>query len=340
MGKRRLTERQIARTRHIQAERIKRVQATTPSDTINESSSAEQPGLLIAHYGTTVFVENQAEQLFRCDIRQNLGTLATGDDVIWQQFDDTTGVVTACLPRQSVLVRATRNGPKPLVANLSQVCVVIAPEPKPQKTTIDRYLVLANNAGIDVFIVLNKIDLLEAHPNDHLLSLLEHYREIGYPCVLLSSKTHQGLDEFEKALQGERTILVGQSGVGKSSLLKALIPTAEARIQALSHLQRTGKHTTTTSRLFHLPKGGDLVDTPGANQLLIYHLSESEIAQGFKEFVPYLGQCKFRDCKHQHESGCALQEAVHRGQIQKFRLQNFFKLLNERTLRLSRNGKS
>lgn len=340
MGKRRLTERQIAKTRSIQAERIKRVQ-NTAQDTINQSSAAEQPGLLIAHYGITVFVENQAGGLFRCDIRQNLGSLATGDEVVWQQFDESTGVVTACRPRQSVLMRATRNGPKPLAANLSQLCVIIAPEPKPQKTTIDRYLVLAQNANIDVLIVLNKIDLIDdAHPQHQLMELLNHYRKIGYRCIALSSKTHKGLTEFESLLHQQRSILVGQSGVGKSSLLMALVPGAEARVQALSHLARTGKHTTTTSRLFHLPRGGDLVDTPGANQLLIYHLSEQEIAEGFKEFSPFLGRCKYRDCKHVQESGCALQAAIHEGEIQKFRLHNFFKLLSERKLRLSRNSKS
>lgn len=331
MGKRRLTSRQIAQQKAIQAQRLKRadLQQDLNPDTLNQSLSPEQPGLLIAHYGTTLIVENQAGKLFQCGLRQNLGTLVTGDEIIWQQIDETTGVVVACLPRRSVITRPDRHTTKPIVANVDRMVIVSALEPLPQQTTLDRYLVLAEILNLPALIVINKGDLPVKAQHEFLRHRLEVYQRIDYPSVEVSSKTRMGIPALEELLQNHTSIFVGQSGVGKSSLLNCLVPNAKAQIRELSKIQRLGRHTTTASRLYHLPNGGNLIDSPGIHQFNLHHFTKEQIANGFKEFLPFLGCCKFRNCEHKTEPGCALLAAVNEGKIDSLRLQNYHALISD-----------
>lgn len=328
MGKRRLTSAQIKRLKNIQARRLTRANnETLIQGTSDPSLGSEQPGLLIAHYGTTLIVESQDGKLIRCALRQNLGTLVTGDNVIWQSTSPDTGVVVACQPRRSVITRPDVRRTKPIVANVDLMVVVVALAPLPQQTTLDRYLILAQMMQVQALILVNKCDLLATHEHQALLKRLTIYDQLGYPSIQISSKTQLGFPALQEALQNITSILVGQSGVGKSSLLNSLIPDAKAQTNALSQDDKLGRHTTTASTLYHLPAGGNLIDSPGIHQFNLRHFTQEEILKEFKEFSPFLGKCKFRNCLHLHEPECALIHAVRDGKIASFRLENYHAIL-------------
>jgi ribosome biogenesis GTPase len=287
-----------------------------------------QRGLLVANYGNTLIVESQEGALIPCHMRQKLGTLVAGDEVEWESVEDEKGVVTALYPRQSLLSRFDKQEEKPFAANIDQLLILLAPSPKPHPTTLDRYLILAEHCHIQPLIGINKADLLS--PNDTQdFAHLSFYRDLGYPVFYFSAKNHTGLSELLSQLHHKRTLMVGQSGVGKSSLLQSLVPDLSIRIQELSVKTRQGQQTTTTTTLYHLPESGDLVDSPGIHQFNLAHLPLSSLMKGFREFAPYIHQCKFRDCKHQQEPGCALQEALRTGHIQQYRWDSLQKIKDE-----------
>ena len=248
----------------------------------------------------------------------------TGDRVVWCEGDP-TGVVVARLPRDSALSRPDPHGKlKPVAANIDQILVVIAPYPEPHANLIDRYLVAAEVVGIEPVIVLNKIDLLEDDPvlAARMEALLAIYPTLGYRILRTSSRAG-GLASLHEALRERTSVFVGQSGVGKSSLVNTLLPAADLRVGALSENRQKGTHTTTTAQLFHLACGGSLIDSPGIREFGLWHMSRDEVEQGFREFRALLGQCKFRDCRHEGEPGCALLDALERGAISAGRLDSY-----------------
>ncbi|MGD9592033.1 MAG: small ribosomal subunit biogenesis GTPase RsgA [Candidatus Berkiella sp.] len=327
--KRRLTQRQQSRQKAQQAKRLAKAKSPTLETTDALDSLGPKQGVLIAHYGTTLIVENQVGEHFRCKARQNLGTLVTGDNVIWQQIDDDSGVVIACQDRRSTITKPDKRSTKPIVSNVDLILIVLAFEPLPHKTTLDRYLIMAKSLNLPAIIVLNKCDLAQ---NQNLATLREkakEYEKIGYTCIEVSSKTRKGLTTLEQVLKDKTAVMMGQSGTGKSSLLNALVPMAGALTQELSHLQRKGRQTTSATRLYHLPNGGHLIDSPGIHEFNLSHFKIDTIKQGFVEFQPFLNQCKFRNCQHVDEPGCALHEAVRLGKIAPFRLQNYHIIMGD-----------
>jgi ribosome biogenesis GTPase len=326
MAGRRLSQRQQGQIQRLQERR--RDRADQRLQTLDSAGlGSEQTGLVIAHYGQTLIVEDSANQLYRCTARQNLGRLACGDQVIWQRSGAEEGVVVALVERRSLLTRPDYNGqPRPVAANLDAVAVVLAPEPEPSEYLIDRYLVTIATLGVRGLLVLNKLDLLSASAQAALTERMEPYRRIGYPLLLTSSHTAQGLSELRAWLRSRVSLLVGQSGVGKSSLIKALLPDREIRIQAVSQFTGHGAHTTTTSTLYHLPDGGDLVDTPGVRSFELGELSLGDLDRGFVDIAPLLGRCRFSDCRHLTEPECALREAVAHGEIAARRLESYLQL--------------
>jgi len=201
---------------------------------------------------------------------------------------------------------------------------VIAPEPAPQEGLIDRYLVAAEYLNIKPVVVCNKSDLLDAESAHAWQSRFSVYEDIGYELLMTSTKQAHGLDQLHHKLKGNVSILVGQSGVGKSSLINCLIPDKAARVKVLSEQITQGQHTTSHSELYHLPdNGGDLIDSPGVRDFRLGHLDRHTIEQGFTEFRPFIGKCRFSDCKHTNEPECALLAAVENKQIRKQRLESY-----------------
>lgn len=328
MSRRKLTRKQAWRIEKIQGERASRA---AKRDAIADQAlaagklGAEREGLIVAHFGTQVAVELAPGESRRCHLRANLEGLVTGDRVIWCEGEP-TGVVVAQLERESVLSRPDSQGKlKPVAANIDQIIIVLAPLPAPHANLIDRYLVAAETVGIEPVILLNKTDLLANNPTRHqeIEAMLAIYPSLGYRLLHASCETGDGLAALFTALEDRTSVFVGQSGVGKSSLVNVLLPEIDLRVGALSENTQKGVHTTTTARLFHLPTGGTLIDSPGIREFGLWHMTRQQIEAGFREFLPLLGSCKFRNCVHEQEPGCALLDAAEAGEISPGRLASY-----------------
>ncbi|MGH1486487.1 MAG: small ribosomal subunit biogenesis GTPase RsgA [Cellvibrionaceae bacterium] len=346
MSKRKLTKRQAWRIDKIQQERAARAakrdsdldgQLNAEPDNSNTSDSAlgpEQEGLIIAHYGTQVEVEPSSQSdgslitRKRCHFRSNLGSLVTGDKVIWRDAEP-YGVVVAVQPRSSELSRPDPYGDmKTVAANIDRLLVVIAPIPKPHTQLVDRYLVAAETLGITPVIIINKMDLVNEDNTAVIENFVTLYSGLGYEVIQASTKGGLGLSPLETFLQNYTSVFVGQSGVGKSSLINMLIPDLNLQVGAISEANQKGVHTTTTAQLFHFPQGGHLIDSPGIRELGLWHMKSEEIIEGFIEFRPFIGHCKFRDCQHKQEPGCAIIQAYEAGEISEYRMSSFEELRN------------
>jgi ribosome biogenesis GTPase len=330
MSKRHLSDQQSKRIQHQHAQRIANIK-DKPFDQSN--LSAPETGLIIAHYGRQLEVQGidgeHAGQIWRCHLRSNLEALVTGDLIIWQA-DSTNqiGVVSALLPRSSLL---TRPDPyqkiKPVAANVSLILIVFAPLPTPSTGLIDRYLVACETVGIPALLVLNKSDLLDTETGASLRALLQEYQTLGYDSIEVSCLGD--LSALRAHIGTKNVAFVGQSGVGKSSLINVLLPQAMQRVNIISDNSQLGQHTTTTTRLFPLTNGGALIDSPGIREFGLWHLNESQIQQGFIEFRELYGTCRFRNCQHQTEPDCAIKQAAAEGKILPRRLESLNRLLAE-----------
>jgi len=327
MRKRKLTTQQHRRIAVIQADRLQR-SATKQTQLEDENLATPQPGVVIAHYGQTLDVESTDGTIYRCFARQNLGTIVTGDRVVWCSITTSQtneGVITACEQRHSVLQRPAPNKQmKTIAANIDHIFVVAAIEPKPIPYFIDKYLVTAEHYQIPATIVINKVDL--DTQNTTVTKLKQLYEGIGYQVICCSAKQYNGLEALITVLKDKMSIFLGQSGVGKSSLLNALVGYDVAKVGETTHTNQKGRHTTTTAQLYHLPTDGDIVDSPGIREYSLQHLSQGDITQGFVEFHTYLGQCQFRDCRHRHEPGCAILAAAEVHKVDCYRLQSYWRI--------------
>ncbi len=336
MGKRYLTLKQNQRIKKIQEKRTKHLQqkrknSDKSSQLTIEKYSTDQKGLVVVHYGRRIDVEsvNETRQRYRCHLRTNLPSLVAGDYVIWHKDNNDTGVVVARCPRRNELCRSDAQGQlRSVAANIDYIIIVVAPVPQFSHLLLDRYLVIAELANIEPIILLNKTDLLTEKNQHELESALSIYQSMGYKIIKTSAYIKEGIDELKEMLSQRISIFMGQSGVGKSSLTNMLLPEAQLKTGELSVKANKGKHTTTFSQLFHLPFGGSLIDSPGINELNLSHIKISQVLDGFREFKSFAGQCKFSNCSHSHEPGCALLAALKEGEISEQRLLSYRAIVN------------
>ena len=319
MAKRRLT---------IQQQR--RIHKKQRRDDIEAHPDGEEnDGIVLTRFGKQADVVTgltaSGGSAVRCHIRANVQSVVAGDRVRWVPGDP-TGVIVAVAPRETLMSRPDNQGQlRPVAANVSQIAVVIAPEPQPHQNLVDRYLVAVEQFGIHPVLIINKWDLYSGE-DPHLEGLRDLYVGLGYPVHTVSVTAGTNLPQLLAALDGESTVFVGQSGVGKSSLVNLICPAAGAAVGDLS-LVAKGRHTTTAATLYSLPSGGNLIDSPGIREFGLWHLDAADIAAGFVEFRPFLGQCKFRNCQHFNEPGCAVLEAVGSGEISQRRLSSYQQII-------------
>ena len=250
--------------------------------------------------------------------------------MLWEPCEDDQGRVLEILPRTTVLTRPGYAGRiRPVAANLDRVFVVLASAPEPDFLLVDQYLAICESRSIAASLIFNKLDRPDSE--GQVRTLLADYARIGYQTYLLSARTGRGLEALRHALQGHCSMLAGQSGVGKSSLTNALLPEKNLATSALSEKSGLGRHTTTTATLYHLPDGGDLIDSPGVAVFGLADISVRELAFGYREFQALIGGCQFNDCRHIHDKGCAVREALARGEISRARYQRYLKLLDKLT---------
>lgn len=284
-------------------------------------------GQVITRFGAEFLIETSEGEAIRCTARRKLDHLACGDRVRWERQMQGNAAVTAMLPRKNVLERPDFRGkPRAIAANVDLLIVVASWQPAPVWEMLDRYLIAARRLPADVLLVMNKADLRSTHATQEAETCLHEYGRIGCPVLHVSAGQPQGIDAILNAI-GERTaIVVGQSGVGKSSIAAQLLPHTDIRIGAVADTGE-GRHTTTTATLYRLPANGTLIDSPGVRDFGLTGLDFATLEAGFPEFRPFLGECRFHNCTHNHEPGCAIKAAANVGDIPPQRFTRYQSLL-------------
>ena len=283
-------------------------------------------GRVIAAHGRQYVVELADGTLLPCFPRGKKSEIACGDRVDIMRTSDDQGVVEAIQPRVSLLYRSNEIRQKLIAANVDQLVIVVATEPAFSDELVARALLAAESEEIAPLIVLNKCDLADKLPAAR--QRLATLAGLGYPILELSALNHA--EDLRPWLAGKTSVLVGQSGMGKSTLVNALIPEANAATREISQALDSGKHTTTHATLYHLDGNSDLIDSPGLQEFGLGHLDRQEIEIAFREFRPFLGQCRFRDCRHDREPGCALRAALEAGTIDPGRFASYHRIVGNR----------
>jgi ribosome biogenesis GTPase len=281
-------------------------------------------GRVVATYGKSSEVELPDGRIVSCVTRGKKTGVACGDwvDILLTGRDQ--GVIERIAPRKSLLYRSDPHRQKVLAANVTRVLLVVAAVPSFYEELVNRALVAAEAAGLSSVIVLNKADLPETAAAEERLRL---YADLGFPLVKICAK--EDVSPLRPWLSGQVSVLVGQSGMGKSTLVNALVPGASTATREVSAALDSGRHTTTHTTLYHLDHQSDLIDSPGLQEFGLYHLSPEEVAHAFVEFRPFLGRCRFHNCRHLVEPGCAVRDAAARGDISPRRLAAYEAIVRE-----------
>ena len=280
-------------------------------------------GLVIAHLGQGIAVE-VGEEIVLCQTLRKLDTMVVGDQVLISLSSPEQGRIEILLPRRSVLQRPSRSEQtRPVAANIDTLFVVFAAEPECDFLLLDQYLAICENCNIDAALVFNKIDL--SVPTAMEQELIT-YQGLGYRLHKVSVKQKIGIAELKEVLSRQTSMFAGQSGVGKSSLTNAILPDKMLKINSVSATTGHGRHTTTAATLYHIPGGGNLIDSPGVAIFGLAGLSEAQLAFGYREFQPFISKCRFNDCRHVNDKDCAVRTAVESGEITISRYKRFLKL--------------
>jgi ribosome biogenesis GTPase len=281
--------------------------------------------MVVGSYGRQYLVELADSEILTCFPRGKRSTLACGDRVEVIRTAPGQGVVEAVDPRSALLYRSDQFRQKLIAANVTQIVIVLAVVPGFYEELLNRCLVAAENQRLSLAIALNKFDLVDK--SAAAIDRLTLYADLGYLVIPLSAK--RDVSPLRPVLQGHVSVLIGQSGMGKSTIINALLPGAKAATSDVSAALDSGRHTTTHAKLYHLDANSRLIDSPGMQEFGLHHLTQRDVAEAFREFRPLLGQCRFHNCKHLVEPGCAIALAAEEGKIDVRRLDAYRKLVRE-----------
>ena len=292
-------------------------------------------GRVLSVHGLSSVVRDDEGQLYRCATRRLLKTLSTdqrhvvvaGDRVLFRRVSSTDlneGIIERVEPRRGSLCRTSRGRQHVIVTNVDQVMIVVsAAEPRLKPNLIDRLLVTAEKSGVRPIVCINKIDLVEPASLEPLVGV---YSQMGYQVLLLSARTGFGIPRLARMFRDRESVAVGQSGVGKSSLLNAVDDSLQLRIEPVSADSEKGRHTTAAAQLLPLAFGGYVVDTPGIRQFQLWDVIPEEVVGLYRDLRPYVSRCRFPDCTHTHEADCAVKDAVADGRLDERRYESYCSL--------------
>jgi ribosome biogenesis GTPase len=308
--------------RHLTHQQHRRIHAKT-----SQKNALE--GLVITCVGKDSIIELINGEHIICKKRATVPAIVPGDIVQWESIEseqqNIRGIIINVNSRHNLLERPDKfNKIKPIASNITQMLIVFAKEPAVSWLLIDSYIVMARHLNIKPILIHNKIDLID-DSIQHQLSVI--YQKLNITCIGLSKHQPDSYTKIKPVIENETSIVVGQSGVGKSSLIKILKPFDNILTQEISEKMGLGKHTTTHTKLYHIGSSGKLIDSPGIREFAVTHLSKEEIKFGFEEFIPFYKNCKFRNCTHYNEPHCGLQNAIAQGFIEESRVYSFHKLM-------------
>lgn len=299
-------------------------------------------GIVIKNTGSWYVVRTDDGRLFSCKVKGNFrlrgirstNPVAVGDIVQFVDNGDGTGLIAEVCNRRNYIIRKASNLSKQshiLAANVDQVLLLVTiAHPETSTTFVDRFLATAEAYRVPVVLVFNKTDLYDATESHRMEQLIGLYQSLDYPCIACSALRGEGIEVLRDLLKDKTTLLSGNSGVGKSTLLNALIPGLEARTEEISLSHDTGQHTTTYSELFDLPTGGSLIDTPGIKGFGTFDIERTELGHYFREIFQIGQGCRFQDCTHTHEPGCAVLQALEDGRIAQSRYSSYLGMLDDK----------
>ena len=299
-----------------------------PGAKTRKNDTPLETGTVIAAHGRHYLVQCGGQKL-QCVTRGKKSDVAVGDILQFQRTSPNQGVIESIDERKSLLYRSDQYKSKLLASNVTQLFIVVATEPGFTDDLISRALIAAESAGVQAHIVLNKTDVVALLPKT--LQRLDVYASLGYPIHQVSARGAPDATRatFMPLLAGQSTILIGQSGMGKSSIINLIVPDADIAVREISAALDTGKHTTTFTRLYPVGEDASIIDSPGFQEFGLYQLSEGMLERAFREFRPHLGQCKFYNCHHISEPSCAVLTALKEGKITPMRHALYLQLLHE-----------